>query len=195
MGGDWPELGYLPPLNPDKPLPAGQEITFSDVFLRAVSKTPDDPRASARLFLDSLADIYPSLERPEPEFHDWPRRARETLRDLENSEKATVREYGYRYIRPYTNAEQPDSMVQLNRAAGPERLCRLVLRAYCLRGRIAPRRSPLFRHRARYAASLPAKRERRQGYTGGGFLVSLPSAYQSGATGEKRRSGGAFSLS
>lgn len=113
VGGRWPELGYAPPVSEDKPLPKGQEIVLSDVFLHWSDQVPEDPRASARLFLDLLAGVYRHLERPESQYHDWPRRAKETLRDLERAPEATVRHYGNVYLHPYTGAEYPDSMVQL----------------------------------------------------------------------------------
>ncbi|GAB4465101.1 MAG: hypothetical protein OHK0029_35500 [Armatimonadaceae bacterium] len=119
VGGQWPELGYQPPTAPqapsppDKPLPKGQEIVFSDFFLHYHSEIPEDDRATARLFLDLLAGIYVHLERPETIYHDWLKRAEDTIRDLQQSEKATLQHYGARYIYPYTASEYPDSMVQL----------------------------------------------------------------------------------
>lgn len=113
VGGKWPELGYQPPASEDKPLPAGRETVFSDVFLRWTPGQPQDTRQTARVFLDLLAGIYPALDRPESLYHDWPQRATETLRDLDASPDATIAHYGHRYLHPYTAAEYPDSMVQL----------------------------------------------------------------------------------
>jgi hypothetical protein len=119
VGGQWPELGYQPPTSPDakepptEPLKAGEEIVLSDAFLSYRAEVPQDPRHEARLFLDLLADIYVRLERPETEYHDWPKLAEATLRDLDRSPKATISHYGDRYIHPYTDSEYPDSMVQL----------------------------------------------------------------------------------
>lgn len=112
VGGKWPELGYQPPASADKPLLAGREIVFSDVFLHWTPDVPQDTRQSARLFLDLLAGIYPLLDRPESLYHDWPRRAEETLRDLQESPEATIMHYGHRYFHPYIASEYPDSMVQ-----------------------------------------------------------------------------------
>lgn len=119
VGGHWPELGYQPPTSPDakkpptKPLKAGKEIVLSDAFLSYRAEVPADQRQSARLFLDLLADVYAHLERPETQYHDWPRRAEETLRDLQEAPEATISHYGHRYIHPYTATEYPDSMVQM----------------------------------------------------------------------------------
>jgi hypothetical protein len=119
VGGQWPELGYQPPTSPnakdalDRPLPAGKAVVVSDVFLNVSTQIPEDPRQTARLFVDLLAGIYGQLERPETQYHDWLQKAKETLRDLDESPKATISHYGNRYIHPYTASEYPDSMVQM----------------------------------------------------------------------------------
>ena len=112
VGGEWPELGYQPP-DAAKPLPKGKEITISDVFVHWSQAVPETASQTGQLFLELLAGIYEHLERPEAEYHDWPMRAEETLRDLKGSRKATIKQYGHRYVRPYASAELPDSMVQL----------------------------------------------------------------------------------
>lgn len=113
VGGIWPEMGYLPPISKEKPLKAGQEVTISDAYLnwnRFVENAFEDV---AVRFLDLLADIYCYLERPPSEYHDWMSRADQTLHDLQTSPKATIKHYGHVYVHPYTDAEYPDSMVQL----------------------------------------------------------------------------------
>ncbi|MDX1934250.1 MAG: hypothetical protein SFU56_16740 [Capsulimonadales bacterium] len=113
VGGEWPELGYKMPVSEARPLPHGREVILSDVYLHATPESEDDERATALRFIDLLAGIYPHLTMPETRFHPWPRLAAETVRDLKASPKATLKEHGYRYLRPYTDAEYPDSMVQL----------------------------------------------------------------------------------
>jgi hypothetical protein len=113
VGGQWPELGYAPPISKTRPLPAGQEITISDAFVHWTQDLPQSPQQSARLFLDLLSGIYRFIDRPPSLYHDWIARAEETIRDLKESPKATVRHYGHTYLHPYTDAEYPDSMVQL----------------------------------------------------------------------------------
>lgn len=113
VGGKWPELGYKPPFSEDKPLKSGQEIVFSDVYLHWTAERPENASHRARLFLDLLAGIYPYLDRPESKFYPWPKRAEQTLRDLQEAPEATLKHYGHRYLHPYTDAEYPDSMVQL----------------------------------------------------------------------------------
>ena len=88
-------------------------MILSDAYLNLTLEKPDDERESARLFLELLAGIYPHLQRPPTIFRNWPLKAAATLRDLERSRDATERHFGERYVRPYTNAEYPDSMVQL----------------------------------------------------------------------------------
>ncbi|HEX4694372.1 hypothetical protein [Sphingomonas sp.] len=118
VGGHWPELGLELPIAPhfgegDKPLAAGERVTLSDAYLSLTDRTLDDARDSARTFLDLLAGIYPHLTRPATVYRDWPGMARRTIRDLSRSPKVAVRHYGHTYLRPYVDAEVPDSMCQL----------------------------------------------------------------------------------
>lgn len=119
VGGEWPELGYLPPASPagnnppTRPLKADKPVLLSDALIAFEAKRPKTEQQIAGLFLDLLGAVYPHLDRPTPEHHDWPGRADGTLRDLARSPKATIDHYGHRYIHPYTDAEYPDSMVQL----------------------------------------------------------------------------------
>lgn len=119
VGGDWPELGYLPPAPEMKgqpeaaPLAAGREVPVSRALIALHGDSDGDEEDQARRFLQLLGKIYLHLERPAPEFRDWPERARKTWHDLDTSPFATISHYGARYARPYTDAEYPDSMVQL----------------------------------------------------------------------------------
>ncbi|OJU11164.1 MAG: hypothetical protein BGN86_15170, partial [Caulobacterales bacterium 68-7] len=120
VGGEWPELGYQPPVNPTgdeappvNPLQAGKTFVLSDALVAFETELPADEQQSARQFLDLLADLYPLVGKPKPQHHDWPGRAEATLRDLEASPDATIRHYGHTYVHPYTGSEYPDSMVQL----------------------------------------------------------------------------------
>ena len=112
VGGMWPQLGYALP-GADTPLPAHQEIVVSDAFVCLSRERPENERQAARLFLDSLAAIYPHLPQPETQWRDWPARAADSLHDLETGDGCLVTQDGYMYARPYVGAEQPDSMVQL----------------------------------------------------------------------------------
>jgi hypothetical protein len=124
VGGQWPELGYLPPASPEgnspptKPMAKGRTLTLSDVILRVEPACDNDERDSALRFLKLLGSVYAELEAPPPIFRDWVWRSKRTLRDLQKSEKATIRHYGATYIHPYTDAEYPDSMVQMSVLTG-----------------------------------------------------------------------------
>jgi hypothetical protein len=131
VGGRWPQLGYQPPSGPeferadDNPLPADTPVTISDALLAFDELDAGDPRQSAIAFLNMLGTIYPHIARPATTYHDWPALAKATARDLRRSPKATVHHYGHLYVRPYTAAEVPDSMVQLAVARPIARLAEL----------------------------------------------------------------------
>jgi hypothetical protein len=118
VGGEWPELGYLPPTPPQSgtppvnPLPEGREVCLSDALIVFHREAPRSENHSAHLFLQMLGSAYRLLETPPFEFHDWPARAERTLADLSGAPEATIRHYGNLYIHPYTASEYPDSMVQ-----------------------------------------------------------------------------------
>jgi len=119
VGGEWPELGYLPPSPPQSgtppvnPLPKGEELTISDAILVLSEKEAKEEAEAARLFVQMLATAYRVIDKPEPVFRDWLGRAERTARDLASAPEATVRHYGHTYVHPYTASEYPDSMVQL----------------------------------------------------------------------------------
>ena len=120
VGGRWPELGYQPPTSPmgyappEKPLPAGEEIVVSDALVAFNDTCAADETQSARHFIDMLADIYPHIDKPEPDFHDWIDRAERTIHDLAHAPQARTTQYGHTYLHAYTDAEYPDSMVQMS---------------------------------------------------------------------------------
>ncbi len=117
VGGEWPVLGYLPPTRPNEPtqtLPAGKSIVIYDTRLVFRHKPEEEETESAWQFLDMLGAIYRNLDKPETQRRDWVDRSRQTLRDLKASPKARVRHHGETYFRPYTAAENPDSMVELS---------------------------------------------------------------------------------
>ena len=119
VGGEWPELGYLPPTPPQSgtppvnPLPKGQDITLSDALLVFHTDAPKDECHSARLFLQMLGSAYRLLDKPRLEYHNWPARAERTARELASAPEATIRHYGHTYVHPYIASEYPDSMVQV----------------------------------------------------------------------------------
>ena len=119
VGGEWPEIGYLPPTPPQSgtppvdPLKAGAPVTISDALLVFHDDTARNEQDSAKRFLQMLGAVYRRLELPRTEFRDWVERADRTLRDLQDAPEATIRHYGNVYIHPYTATEYPDIMVQM----------------------------------------------------------------------------------
>ncbi|MEM9963840.1 MAG: hypothetical protein AAGC58_00675, partial [Asticcacaulis sp.] len=149
VGGEWPELGYQPPAAPNgnsppvAPLKAGKAYIVSDAIISFRSGESKDETASARNFVDMIADIYPYLDKPEPAFHDWPERAEKTLHDLKSAPEATIRHYGHVYLHPYTASEYPDSMVQLSVASSIDEL-------EALTGRLEPYKDKLLKGMNRF---------------------------------------------
>ncbi len=120
VGGEWPELGYQPPTAPlgnsppKNPLPCGKTVTIGDALLQIAEGADCDEQACALQFIDMLAAAYRQVERPTSEYRDWPARSLKTLADLKRSPKASIEHYGHMYLHPYTDAEYPDSMVQVS---------------------------------------------------------------------------------
>ena len=120
VGGEWPEIGYLPPTPPQSgtpptdPLPAGTPVTLSDAKLVFHEKVAGDEQDMALRFVQMLGAAYRHIELPPTIFRDWVGRAEKTLIDLDTAPEATIRHYGHRYIHPYTDAEYPDVMVQMS---------------------------------------------------------------------------------
>lgn len=119
VGGEWPELGYLPPTPPQSgtpptnAIPAGHSTTMSDTILVFHDEAASSEQGSARRFLQLLGAAYRQLEPPETQYRDWVARADRTLQDLQTAPEATIRHYGHTYLHPYTAAEYPDVMVQM----------------------------------------------------------------------------------
>ncbi len=112
VGGLWPQIGFaLPPS--ETPLPAGKPVVVSDAFVCVSPEIPASERDAAKLYLDCLAALYPYLPQPGTQWRDWPKRAANALYDLQTSAGCLVQQNGFTYARPYLDAEEPDSMVQL----------------------------------------------------------------------------------
>ncbi len=91
VGGEWPELGFLPPspphggMPPVNALPADESVTISDAVI-VIRDTPiGDELMMGRVFLQMLGSAYDAIERPDVEYRDWPGRAARTLKDLQSS--------------------------------------------------------------------------------------------------------------
>jgi hypothetical protein len=120
VGGEWPELGYLPPtpdtqeLEDPGTLAKGVEVTLSDAIVVVRDWAGDNEQEMARQFLQMLAVAYVALDHPDVEYRDWVWRSKRTLRDLESSRQARRHEFGNLYVMPYPDGEYPDVMVQLS---------------------------------------------------------------------------------
>jgi hypothetical protein len=123
VGGEWPELGFrlptaaTPQVDYPQPLPAGRPTTISRALVALHEGETRDECELAAHFLTLSAAILPLLDRPRRELRDWRGRAERTARDLARAPGATVRHYGHTYIRPYNEAEYPDSMTQITLVA------------------------------------------------------------------------------
>ncbi|GGD90387.1 hypothetical protein GCM10011515_07480 [Tsuneonella deserti] len=117
VGGEWPEVGYLPPTNPLDPssaLPGGRETVISRAYLLIRRFAEKEETSSAWQFLDMLGAIYRRLDFQPLEYRNWVERSERTLEDLSRSPKARTRHRDHVYFHPYTASENPDSMVQLS---------------------------------------------------------------------------------
>ncbi|NLO07227.1 MAG: hypothetical protein GX131_15475 [candidate division WS1 bacterium] len=114
VGGVWPTIGLsLPAAAPGSPLPAGREVVISDAFVGLTPGICDNEARLAECFLEHVAAIYPHLEQPQVERHDWPWRSEQALNELIEVKNLTVKKSSGIYVRPYLDAEVPDSTVQL----------------------------------------------------------------------------------
>lgn len=119
VGGEWPKLGFRLPTaaggdaDEVRPLPAGRTVTLSRALVALHDGDAQEESDLAAHFLTLSGAIYPLLERPRREWRDWPARARQTTTDLARAPGATVRHYGHTYVRPYHEAEYPDSVSQV----------------------------------------------------------------------------------
>jgi hypothetical protein len=123
VGGHWPELGFQLPEVEKKaqaepqPLHSGVEYQIADTTLVIGEQASDGEQTMGHSFIRLIAHVYDGLPRPNPEYRDWPRLAEQTLKDLANAPTASVAHYGYRYARPYNDAEYPDIMCQCTLAS------------------------------------------------------------------------------
>jgi hypothetical protein len=120
VGGEWPELGYQPPRNPETGkavLPARKRLTLYDTIISVRGYPQEEEGDSAWQFLDMLGGVYPWLSAPVPDFRDWNDRADRTIKDLMEAPEARIEHYGHTYFHPYTASEYPDVMVQLSIAS------------------------------------------------------------------------------
>lgn len=113
VGGQWPELGYAAPVNIDRPLLRAQTYALWDTYLAFDPECFENSGELCDQFLRLLTPIYLRLDRPVHELYDWRARAERTLTSL-NDSRCLRKDYGQLFLRPYVEAEAPDSMVQLS---------------------------------------------------------------------------------
>jgi hypothetical protein len=75
-------------------LPKGGEVVVSDALLGFRELCDPTEANGAVQFIEMMAEIYPHLDRPDPEHHDWPARAQKTLRHLQKSPQCMIEHYG-----------------------------------------------------------------------------------------------------
>ena len=115
VGGQWPEIGFSFPVNPDKPIPANKEYTISDAFVLFSLNNPDDNLEVTERYLDHLAAIYRHLPKPEIGYSDWSSIAEKSLVGLTNHKGCWQQIEGHAYLNAYMGDYQTpaESMVQL----------------------------------------------------------------------------------
>ncbi|HTU80722.1 MAG TPA: hypothetical protein VMF61_01245 [Candidatus Acidoferrales bacterium] len=115
VGGLWPEAGFTLPSNERRPLPAGREFQVSDASISLSPDVPVSDGSIASAYLDHFAAVYCALDRPEPEYHDWPHMAEQTILNLTYSDECRIEQRGRAYLAPYAGdkTKPPESMVQL----------------------------------------------------------------------------------
>src|SRR4029078_11207185 len=73
------------------------------------------PAQVAEQYLMLVARLFMHIDRPEPGYVDWRKRAEQSRTDLDTCEKCWISIEGKRYLRAYVGDENhpPESMVQL----------------------------------------------------------------------------------
>ncbi|MCW5936399.1 MAG: hypothetical protein KIT11_03720 [Fimbriimonadaceae bacterium] len=113
VGGEWPELGYRPPASESKTLQPSKQYAVYSTHVQLGQKTSNRPADVFRCFLALSEQVYSRLDRPETNPGEWPKRAQNTLKALEDTEEVKRRDFGKLFLRPYVDSEYPDSMSQL----------------------------------------------------------------------------------
>ncbi|MDP5199063.1 hypothetical protein [Flavobacterium sp. DG2-3] len=115
VNGDWPEIGFQLPQALEEPLPAGKKFIISDAYVLLGDETKEDPSKLCMDYLESVAQIYKLIPRPETEYHDWLEITQKTLSHLEYNKGCWTQTNGIPYLNAYLcDYETPaESMVQL----------------------------------------------------------------------------------
>jgi hypothetical protein len=114
VSGNFPEIGFALPQNPDKFLAAGKKYTIADTFVAFNQESPKDQFEIAIGFTNLLSRLYLQLPRPETSYHDYTAIVENALNDIQ-----TQGCWNYAGGHPYLNAylsdfkTPPEIMVQL----------------------------------------------------------------------------------
>ncbi|MGV3632087.1 MAG: hypothetical protein ACO1O6_12835 [Bacteroidota bacterium] len=115
VGGEWPEIGFRLPLTKNKPLGAGKKVVISDAYIVLSPEIPGDEIETSVHFLEHLSQVYLKLPKPPVSYHDWPKTAEKSLRDLSDHKGCWTFHDGHSYLNAYVSDYKtpPESMVQL----------------------------------------------------------------------------------
>ncbi|MVN91154.1 hypothetical protein [Mucilaginibacter aquatilis] len=115
VGGQWPELGLSLPPATEKPMKAQQVYTLSDAYVCFSDKTPNDQFEVAKGFMNSLAQLYLLLPRPDTEYHNYLDILNSALHDLQTNKGCWSHRSGHPYLNAYVSDYNtpPEIMVQL----------------------------------------------------------------------------------
>lgn len=116
VGGEWPEIGFQFPTNPERPIPSDKEFTMTDAYMVLSDQIPQNDKEQAEQFLECLAAVYALLPKPETQYHNWPEIAERALHDLQVNKGCWTQTNGTPYLNAYvTDYQTPaEIMVQLS---------------------------------------------------------------------------------
>jgi hypothetical protein len=112
VGGAWPAIGLKLPEATEHPLPPGEWVTLSAGYMLFPNESVESSYDSAESYLQSIAEIYRHLPKPEAQLPDWEEVAKRSARDLKNPKVLISEETGC-FLKPYVDADDPDTMTQV----------------------------------------------------------------------------------
>ncbi len=115
VGGHWPEIGFSLPPTDIKPLAAGKSYVVSDALVAFSTEKLKTDREVCIRYLKQLAQIYPSVKRADPIYHNWLETVESGLIDLATHAGCWTFADGHHYLNAYVSDYQtpPEIMVQL----------------------------------------------------------------------------------
>lgn len=115
VGGQWPEIGFLFPVNKEKPVPAHTEFTISDAFVTLDQKVYEKDSIVTSEFLNHLAAVYMLIIKPEAAYQDWPGIADKVIDELHLNKGCWTQTGGVPFLNAYVGdyTTPAEIMVQL----------------------------------------------------------------------------------